>query len=64
MESILKVDIKELAREYRDYVISLRRHFHQYPELSLEEFDTSKNKRRIRKNGDRICKCWRDWCYS
>ena len=42
MESILKVDIKELAREYRDYVISLRRHFHQYPELSLEEFETSK----------------------
>ena len=42
MEAILKVDIKELAREYRDYVISLRRHFHQYPELSLEEFETSK----------------------
>ena len=52
MEAILKVDIKELAKEYRDYVISLRRHFHQYPELSMEEFET------------RICKCWRDWCYS
>ena len=35
-------DIKQLAKENRDYVISLRRHFHQYPELSMEEYETSK----------------------
>ena len=36
------MQIKELVRENRDYVISLRRHFHQYPELSMEEYETSK----------------------
>ena len=35
-------DIKQLAKENRDYVISLRRYFHQYPELSMEEYETSK----------------------
>ena len=36
------MQIKQLAKENRDYVISLRRHFHQYPELSMEEYETSK----------------------
>ena len=36
------MQIKELVKENRDYVISLRRHFHQYPELSMEEYETSK----------------------
>lgn len=33
--------IKELARHYNDEVISIRRHIHQYPELSFKEFKTS-----------------------
>ena len=36
------MDIKELAKQNKDYVISLRRHFHQYPEASMEEYETSK----------------------
>ena len=33
---------KELAKQNKDYVISLRIHFHQYPEASMQEFETSK----------------------
>lgn len=33
--------IKELAREYNDEVIAIRRHIHQHPELSFKEFRTS-----------------------
>ncbi len=33
--------IKELAREYNDEVIAIRRHIHMHPELSFEEFKTS-----------------------
>ncbi|WP_455542959.1 M20 family metallopeptidase [Intestinibacter sp.] len=36
------MDIKQLAKENKDYVISMRRHFHEYPELSFEEYETSK----------------------
>ena len=36
------MEIKELAKKNKDYVISLRRHFHQYPEASMQEFETSK----------------------
>ena len=42
---------KELAGKYKDYVIDLRRHFHMYPESSLEEFETSK---RIREELDKM----------
>ena len=31
-----------MAQEQEDYVINLRRTFHQYPELSFEEVETSK----------------------
>ena len=34
--------IKELAKEYKDYTIELRRDFHLHPEPSLEEFRTCK----------------------
>ncbi len=32
---------KELSKQYKDYVINLRREFHKYPELSWQEFRTS-----------------------
>ena len=34
--------IKELAAKYRERVIDIRNHLHQYPELSFQEFETSK----------------------
>ncbi|MCD4736845.1 MAG: amidohydrolase [Bacteroidales bacterium] len=34
--------IKKLAAEYLPEIISIRRHIHQYPELSFEEIKTSK----------------------
>ena len=33
--------IKELIKSNHDQIISWRRHLHQHPELSFEEFDTS-----------------------
>ena len=36
------METTQLAKENKDYVISLRRYFHQYPELSMEEFEISK----------------------
>ncbi len=36
------MDIKEKAENSKDYIIEMRRHFHQNPELSLEEFETTK----------------------
>jgi len=41
----LKSKIKELSREYAPEIITLRRHFHAYPELAFEEIKT----------GDIIC---------
>ena len=35
------MNIHELAVKYEDYMISIRRHFHMYPELSLQEEKTS-----------------------
>ena len=34
--------IKELSLAQKDYVVALRRHFHENPEVSLSEFNTSK----------------------
>ena len=34
------IPIKELAHKERDLIVSLRRHFHEYPELSHNEFTT------------------------
>lgn len=36
------MEVKELVAKYQDYVRDLRRHFHQYPELSYEEQETTK----------------------
>lgn len=47
----VEMDIKELARQYKKYVIDLRRKFHEYPELSFEEVNTS---RLIRKELDEM----------
>ena len=30
-------------KELEDYLISIRRHLHQYPELSKEEFETTES---------------------
>ena len=32
----------ELAKKYHNYVVSMRREFHQNPEASMEEYNTSK----------------------
>ena len=34
--------INRLAKQGKDYVISLRREFHKNPEASFKEFNTSK----------------------
>lgn len=34
--------IKDLARQYKDDVIAMRRHLHAHPELSYQEYETSK----------------------
>lgn len=45
------MNIKSIAPKYKDYVIELRRHFHKYPEQSLQEFETSK---KIRSELDKL----------
>lgn len=34
--------VKALAKEYYDEVLNIRRHLHQHPELSFQEYETSK----------------------
>lgn len=41
----------DLAKKYFDYVVGMRREFHMYPEVSLEEHNTSK---RIKEELDKI----------
>lgn len=41
MKGDLAVEIKELAEKYNDYIIEKRRYFHQHPELSWEEIETT-----------------------
>lgn len=36
------MEIKELVPKYKEFVRQLRREFHQYPELSMEEQETTK----------------------
>ncbi|MGL5352617.1 MAG: M20 metallopeptidase family protein [Clostridium sp.] len=45
------MDIVKETEELEDYIIKLRREFHKYPELALEEFETSK---RIKEELDKI----------
>ena len=35
------MNIKQLAERYNDYLIEQRRYFHQNPELSLNEVNTT-----------------------
>lgn len=39
-------DIKKLADKYESYIVERRREYHQYPELSLEEAETTKRLKR------------------
>ena len=34
--------IKDLSENYFDEILAIRRHLHMYPELSFQEFETSK----------------------
>lgn len=43
------MNVKDLVREYKDYIIKMRREFHMYPESSWEEVRTS---RRIKEELD------------
>ena len=45
------MNVMELIRQNRDYLISLRREFHQYPEVSWKEFRTAQ---RIREELDKL----------
>ena len=36
------MDIKKEVNEISKYIVRLRKHFHKYPELGLQEFETSK----------------------
>ena len=36
------MDIRALAEKYSDYIIERRRYYHQHPELSLKEWETTK----------------------
>jgi len=42
VSAILLNQIKELAKKYKDEFIEIRHHLHAHPELSYEEFETSK----------------------
>ena len=35
------MDIREIAKEYNNYLIEMRRWFHQHPEIAEKEFETS-----------------------
>ncbi len=35
-------NVKDLIDSQKDYIVKLRRHFHQHPELSWKEFETAK----------------------
>ena len=39
---IIQEQIKKLAKDYHAEMVSIRRHLHQHPELSFQEFETSK----------------------
>ncbi len=46
------MDIREIAKEYNDYLIEMRRWFHSHPEIAEKEFETSqKIKEELTKHG-------------
>ena len=36
------MNVKETVKDYKDYLIEMRRWFHQHPEVSMKEYETSK----------------------
>ncbi len=42
----MSVNVREMAESVRDYLIAIRREFHMYPEIALEEFETCKRIKR------------------
>ncbi len=51
----VKMDMKTVAQKYSDYQVQMRRYFHQHPELSEKEFNTSKV---IKEELDKIGVSW------
>ena len=52
------MDIRVIAKEYKDYLIELRRWFHAHPEVGEKEFETSKKiKEELTKYGIEWRKC-------
>ena len=49
--------VKSLMQKYADYQIKMRRHFHQWPEASKEEFKTAQT---IREELDKAGIEWRE----
>ena len=35
------MNVQEIAKEYQEYLIEMRRWFHQHPEIAEKEFETS-----------------------
>ena len=50
------MDIREIAKEYNNYLIEMRRWFHQHPEIAEKEFMTSA---RIKEELDKYGISWR-----
>ena len=50
------MNIEALARKYNDFLITQRRWFHQHPEVSEKEFETSKH---IKEELDKLGVAWR-----
>lgn len=42
----MSINVRELAESVRDYMIGMRREFHMYPEIGLEEWETLKRIKR------------------
>jgi len=36
----MSINVRELAESVREYMIGMRREFHMYPEIGLEEWET------------------------
>ena len=49
--------IQEVASKYEKYQVEMRRYFHQYPEVSGKEYETSK---KIKEELDKIGVPWVD----
>ena len=49
------MNVQELAKEYKEYLIEMRRWFHAHPEIGEKEFETSK------KIKEELTKCGIEW---